>query len=93
MSPKKARLIGYGLFLCSIPFLLVSVICAEIAGGLLSMVFLILAAVMFAVSTVWMLRKVRCPHCGELLHLKLYDISRCPYCGKSTDPDDNSPML
>ena len=51
------------------------------------MLFLIIGGLMAAASVIWMVRKVRCPHCNMLLHLKLYPIDRCPYCGKSTDPD------
>lgn len=35
-------------------------------------------------SFIWGIMKVRCPHCGGLLQLKLYDISLCPHCGKRT---------
>ena len=35
-------------------------------------------------AAVWMILKVRCPHCKRLLHLKLYSIDVCPYCGKNT---------
>lgn len=44
-----------------------------------------LAAVVTIVSFVWLLVKVRCPHCHKLLHIKLYDISVCQHCGKETD--------
>ena len=36
-------------------------------------------------SVVWMILKVRCPHCNKLLTLKLGNIDVCPYCGKRTD--------
>lgn len=44
-----------------------------------------LAVILFIAVTVWMFMKVRCPHCGQLLHLKLYNIDYCQHCGKSTD--------
>lgn len=87
MSPRKARLIGYIILFASFPFFGMAVGLKEVAGGLLSMLFIIIGAVGVIVSTVWSIRKVRCPHCNALLPLKLYPISRCPYCGKSTDPD------
>lgn len=50
---------------------------------------LIICASLFVVcSTIWMIGKVRCPHCGKLLDLKLYDISTCKFCGKDTTPSD-----
>ena len=46
-------------------------------------IFLIgISVIMMIVSMVWMLLKVRCPHCHKLLNLKLYHIDVCPYCGK-----------
>lgn len=44
-----------------------------------------IAVILMLVSFGWMLMKVRCPHCGQLLDLKLNNISVCPYCGKMTD--------
>lgn len=37
------------------------------------------------VSFAWMLLKVRCPHCNNLLSLKLKNIDVCPYCGNNTN--------
>ena len=87
MNPRTARIVGYVLLFFSFPFFGAMAACMDIAGGLLSMLFLIIGAGLFAVSVIWMVRKVRCPHCDQLLHLKLYDISVCPYCGRSTDPN------
>ena len=44
-----------------------------------------IAAVMEIAAIVWMIMKVRCPHCNRLLHLKLWNIDVCPHCGKRTD--------
>ena len=86
-NPRTARLIGYVIFFASVPLFGFAAVLTEVWGGLLSMLLLVAGGVLFAFSIVWMIRKVRCPHCGQLLHLKLYDIRRCPYCGKNTDPD------
>ncbi len=34
---------------------------------------------------VWLVLKVRCPHCSKLLNIKLGNIDVCPHCGKNTD--------
>ena len=87
IDPRKARVIGYIILFASFPFFGTGAVMLEIWGGVLSMLLFLVGAVLVTVSVIWMIRKVRCPHCGALLHLKLYDISRCPYCNKSTDPD------
>lgn len=33
-------------------------------------------------SFVWMIFKVRCPHCDGLLDIRLKNIDVCPHCGK-----------
>lgn len=86
-DPRVNRLIGYVIFFSSMPFFGAAVVLTEVAGGILSMLLLLIGAALFAASVIWMIRKVRCPHCGALLHLKLYSIRRCPYCGRDTDPD------
>lgn len=49
-----------------------------------SVVLIVISSVFIIGSFVWMILKVRCPHCGKLLDLKLYDISVCKFCGKDT---------
>ena len=56
-----------------------------VAGAATSAVSGAPSAFLFIVVTAWMIMKVRCPHCGQLLELKLYNIDYCRYCGKSTD--------
>ncbi|MBQ3842966.1 MAG: hypothetical protein II820_09775 [Ruminiclostridium sp.] len=87
MNPRIARTIGYFILFASCIVMGAGAACIDVMGGVLTMIMLVVGAVLFAFSVIWMIRKVRCPHCGNLLHLKLYDISVCPYCGKSTDPD------
>lgn len=53
-----------------------------------SIVIIIASAIFVIGSLIWMILKVRCPHCGKLLDLKLYDIRTCKFCGKSTDDID-----
>lgn len=48
---------------------------------------LALSAVFLISSLVWMIKKVRCPHCGCILNLKIANIDRCPQCHKKTYPD------
>ena len=51
--------------------------------------FLIGFSLMLVIGAfVWMLFKVRCPHCNKLLNLKLGNIDRCPHCGSRTDLRD-----
>jgi len=83
-DPKINRIIGYVIFLAACIFFIMG----TVSGGPLMIVFYIIGGVIAAASVVWMIMKVRCPHCGALLHLKLYNIDRCPVCGKSTDPED-----
>lgn len=87
MNPRTARLIGYVLMILSCIVFGTGAACTGVWGGVLSMLLIVAGAALFALSTIWMIRKVRCPHCNQLLHLKLYDISVCPYCGRRTDPD------
>ena len=44
-----------------------------------------ISIVMVIASFLWMLKKVRCPHCNILLELKLRTIDICPNCGKNTN--------
>lgn len=46
--------------------------------------YIAISIVLIIISFVWMILKVRCPHCGELLSIKLRNIDHCPYCGKNT---------
>ena len=43
-----------------------------------------ISIVIIVASFIWMILKVRCPHCNALLDLKLRNIDKCPYCGKDT---------
>lgn len=83
-DPKINRIIGYVILFIGFGF----VITGTISGGIFLVIFYILGGLFVVASTVWMIMKVRCPHCGALLHLKLYNIDRCPRCGKSTDPKE-----
>lgn len=44
-----------------------------------------ISIILIIVSFSWMLIKVRCPHCNQLLALKLKNIDFCPNCGKNTN--------
>lgn len=44
-----------------------------------------ISIIIMIISFAWMLLKVRCPHCNQLLALKLKNIDVCPNCGKNTD--------
>ena len=50
-------------------------------------VLIVLSIIVIIAAMAWTIAKVRCPHCGKLLELKLYNIDRCRYCGKRTDID------
>ncbi|MCR5150907.1 MAG: hypothetical protein K6B52_06750 [Clostridiales bacterium] len=80
-NPRTCRLIGYIILFAGFGF----VIAGSIAGNTARTVLYLIAGLFIAASVVWMIKKVRCPHCGALLHLKFYDISTCQYCHKRTD--------
>ncbi len=82
-DPRVNRIIGYVIFFIACGFM----IAGTVSGGVFMAVFYVLGGLFALVSVVWMVMKVRCPHCGALLYLKLYNIDRCPQCGKSTDPN------
>lgn len=46
-----------------------------------------ISIIFIIVSFSWMLIKVRCPHCNQLLALKLKNIDVCPNCGKNPNSD------
>lgn len=54
------------------------------ASGGVDKILLALGLITVAASVIWMVLKVRCPHCNKLLPLKLYNIDTCPYCGMNT---------
>ncbi len=83
-DPKINRIIGYIVLFIGFGFVIAGTVC----GDILKIIFYVIAALLIAGSFVWMIMKVRCPHCGALLHLKLYSIARCPHCGKNTDTDE-----
>ena len=88
MDPRLARAIGYAAMFGGFIVVGIGTACFNILEGVVSLILYGIAGLFLAFSIIWMIRKVRCPHCGQLLHLKLYDISVCPYCGKSTDPNN-----
>jgi len=81
-NPKINRIIGYVIFFIACAMFIMG----TMSSDPLRTVLYIIGGIIAAVSVVWMVMKVRCPHCGALLHLKLYNIDRCPQCGRSTDP-------
>ena len=85
MNPKLARVIGYAVMFAGFICVGIGTACLNILEGIVSITIYCFAGFLLMVSVIWMIRKVRCPHCGRLLHLKLYDISVCQHCGRSTD--------
>lgn len=86
-DPSVNRFVGYVIMFSCIPFFGIGSINEHDAGGVITGVCYIFGSLLFILSVVWMAVKVRCPHCGKLLSLKFYNISRCKYCGKSTNPN------
>lgn len=88
-NPKVNRLIGYLiLFIGFVIFYRGAQPVSVTDNPADANFFLIAVSFVFIVgSIVWMVKKVRCPHCNHLLHLKLYNIDVCPNCGKSTDSE------
>ena len=86
MNPRTARMIGYIILFVGIIIFGIGCIFVNFENTVSGIVLCIIAVPVLIASFVWIIRKVRCPHCGALLHLKLYyPISKCPYCGKNTD--------
>ena len=85
MHPRLARAIGYALMFTGFICVGIGTAYLNTNKGIVSVILYCLAGILLAFSVIWMIRKVRCPHCGQLLHLKLYDISVCQHCGRSTD--------
>ena len=87
-KPRVNRVIGYVILFLGFLFIIMGTVCRDRGDGIFSIVCYVFGGLLDVFSVVWMVLKVRCPHCGAILHFKLYDIRRCPYCGRSTDPDD-----
>lgn len=85
INPRLARAIGYAVMFAGFICVGIGTACLNTFEGIKSIIIYCLAGVLLTFSIIWMIRKVRCPHCGRLLHLKLYDISVCQNCGRSTD--------
>lgn len=83
-NPKINRVIGYivlfigfGLFYKGLH--------ASIDESGIDYFFVVTGLVFVIASIIWMILKVRCPHCGGILNPKLTNIDCCPYCGKNTE--------
>lgn len=89
-NPKINRLIGYVILFFGFFLFYKGVKPVSLTDNIADADFVLLelSFVFLIGSFVWMIKKVRCPHCNKLLHLKLYNIDVCPHCGKSTDPDE-----
>ena len=86
-NPSHNRIIGYLIMISGAITFGTGMEIAHMTGiiRLLGEIICVIGIGLFIASIVWMYKKVRCPHCGMLLHLKLYPIRKCPYCGKRTD--------
>ncbi len=83
-TPRKCRRTGYVILFTGVVLFALGLYPRN-TGGKVNVFLVIVSLIIIAASVVWMIKKVRCPHCGALLHLKLYNIDVCPYCGKNTD--------
>lgn len=86
-NPKINRIIGYvvlfiGFFVFYKGFH--SSTAADPVNGL-NPLSICISLVLIIGAFVWLILKVRCPHCGKLLNIKLGNIDICPHCGKRTD--------
>ena len=86
-NPSHNRIIGYLIMILGAIVFGIGMEIAHMTGivRLLGEIISVIGIGLFIASIVWMYKKVRCPHCGMLLHLKFYPIRKCPYCGKRTD--------
>lgn len=86
-NPKINRTIGYIILFSGFGFFYKGLHSGTLEDGINSMnLLLVIIAIVFIVfSIIWMILKVRCPHCNRLLNLKLWNIDYCPFCGKRTD--------
>ena len=50
-----------------------------------SIPLIVFSIVLVIAAFVWMVVKVRCPHCGGILSPKIESIERCPHCGRNTN--------
>ncbi|MBR6939667.1 MAG: hypothetical protein IKH65_02565 [Clostridia bacterium] len=83
-TPRKCRRTGYVILFTGVVLFALGLYPRNF-GGRANVFLVIVSLIIIAASVMWMVKKVRCPHCGALLHLKLYNIDVCPYCGKNTD--------
>lgn len=86
-NPNTNKLIGFailfsGFVLFGIGWRLTKAVGIEC---ILGYVLVVMGLVLCVVSTIWVIKKVRCPHCNALLSLKLSSVNTCPYCGRRTD--------
>lgn len=45
-------------------------------------VLIIVSLLIVIGALIWMIKKVRCPYCNQLLDIKSYNIDICPHCGR-----------
>lgn len=86
-NPKINRIIGYAIFFAGL-FLFYRGFhypTQEDPVNGHNPILIGISIIIVITSAVWMFLKVRCPHCNQLLHLKLYNIDVCPYCKKNTN--------
>ena len=86
-NPSHNRIVGYLIMISGAITFGIGMEIAHMNGiiRLLGEIVCIIGVALFIASTVWMYKKVRCPHCGMLLHFKFYSIRKYPHCGKRTD--------
>lgn len=88
-NPRISRMIGYVILF--IGFILFykgfhfSTIEDPVNGK--NPILIVIAVLLIILSFVWMLLKVRCPHCKKLLYLRLRNLDKCPHCGRDTDSE------
>ncbi len=86
-NPRINRILGYIVMFAGFFTVLIGSHAGTAPDGVNGYNYFVFGAglILVIASFVWMILKVRCPHCNRLLHLKLRRIDVCPYCGKRTD--------
>lgn len=82
-DPKVNRLIGYVVLFIGFGFFYKGFHTTTDASSI-DLFGVVIGLIFVVTSIIWMVSKVRCPHCGGILDPRLTNIDYCPNCGKST---------
>ena len=86
-NPNTNKIIGYVILFIGFVFFAVGWRIKNTVGigRLFGYVLIIIGLALCVAATVWVVKKVRCPHCNALLSLKMKSEHICPYCHEKID--------